>query len=58
MSELNALHTARIVVEEYGDGAEAEVNRRAELALVDGDLNAFALWSAVIVFVSDIQSRK
>lgn len=58
MSELNALQTARIVVEEYGDKAEAEVNRRAEKALIDGDMDAFAVWRAVIVFVSDINSRK
>ena len=55
---MNALHTARLVVEEYGDTAEAEVNRRAEMALVDGDLDAFAVWKAVIVFIAVIQDRK
>ena len=58
MSEIDALQTARIVVEEYGDKAEHEVNRRAEQALLDGDLDAFAVWRAVIVFVSDINTRK
>ena len=58
MKELDALQTARLIVEEYGDLAEAEVNRRAELALVNGDYDAFAVWRAVIVFVSDISARK
>jgi|GEM_PF-1898161 len=58
MKELDALQTARLVAEEYGDLAEDEVNRRAELALVEGDFDAFAVWRAVIVFVSDINTRK
>lgn len=58
MSELDALETARILVEEYGDNAKSEVNRRAELALIGGDMNAFALWHAVVVFVSDIRRHK
>jgi hypothetical protein len=57
MSEIDALQTARVVVEDYGDRAEAEVNRRAEQALIEGDLDAFAVWRTVIVFVSDLQSR-
>ena len=57
MKEVDALQTARLVVAEYGNQAEAEVNRRAELALVNGDYDAFAVWRAVIVFVSDITSR-
>lgn len=58
MTEINALETARIVVEEYGNQAEREVNRRAEMALAQGDLDSFEVWSEVIVFVSDIQERQ
>jgi hypothetical protein len=58
MSEIDTLQTARIFVDELGDEAEAEVNRLAEKALADGDMDAFAVWRSVIISVSDIQSRK
>ena len=54
MDDLKALRTARQLVEQYGAGAEAEVNRRAEDALVKGDIDAFNLWTDVIFYVSDM----
>ena len=57
MNDLDALKMARLMVKTYGDDAEAEINRRAEKALVDNDFDAFAAWGRVIAFVSDILDK-
>lgn len=58
LDEIEILQLARSLVQHFGKDAEAEVNLRAELALLRDDLADFDLWSRVIVFVSDLNARR
>lgn len=58
LDEIEILQLARTLVQHFGNHAEAEVNRRAELALLRDDMDDFDLWARVVVFVSDLNSRR
>ena len=58
MDEMEILKTARRLVERYGQEAEHEANYQCEMAILEGNMEDVDLWRQVIVFVSDINSRK
>jgi hypothetical protein len=58
MDEIEILKLARRLGEEYSQHAELEVNHRAELALLRDDMEDFAHWGRVVVFVSDLNRLK
>lgn len=57
-ADIEALEKAREIVRLFGVRAEHEVNLRAELAILRGDLEDFAMWGRVVVFVSDLNSKR
>jgi hypothetical protein len=58
MDEIDVLHTAKLMVEQYGVEAESQAILRADKAFLDGDIELEQTWKRVIAAVRGLRAEK
>jgi hypothetical protein len=57
MDQTDILHTARLMIEEYGVGAESQAALRADKAFLDGAVEIEENWQRVIAAIRALRSK-
>jgi hypothetical protein len=57
MDQTDILHTARLMIEEYGVGAESQAALRADKAFLEGAVEIEENWKRVIAAIRTLRSK-
>lgn len=57
MDEIDVLHTAKLMVEQYGVAAELQAALRVDKAFLDGDVELEQTWKRVVAAIRTLRSQ-
>jgi hypothetical protein len=58
MDEIDVLHTAKLMIEQYGVAAESQAILRADKAFLDGAIEVEQTWKRVIAAIRGLRAEK
>ena len=58
MDEIDVLHTAKLMIEQYGVEAESQATLRADKAFLDGAIEVEQTWKRVIAAIRGLRTEK
>lgn len=57
MDEMDILHTAKLMVDQYGVGAESQAALRVDKAFLAGDVELEQTWKRVVAAIRTLRSE-
>jgi hypothetical protein len=58
MSDTDILHTAQMLIDEFGVAAESQAAFRADKAFLQGSVEGEQIWKQVLAAIREIRSRE
>jgi hypothetical protein len=58
MDEIDVLHTAKLMLEQYGVEAESQAALRVDKAFLDGDVELEQTWKRVVAAIRALRDEK
>ena len=55
MDEIDVLRTAKLMLEQYGVGAESQAALRVDKAFLDGDVELEQIWKRVVAAIRTLR---
>lgn len=56
MDEADVLHTAELMIDEYGVAAESQAALRVDKAFLDGDIELEQIWKRIVAAIRSLRA--